>query len=73
MTYSNDNKKQIQGLLEDKINDVFAIIQDQEGITSGDIEPLMAFELDELTEKMAVLIAKVIEFEKHTNGLIDED
>ena len=73
MDYTNEIKKQIQTLLEDKINDIFATVQDQEGITSGDIEPMMAFELDELTEKLAILMSKVIEFEKHTNGLIDDE
>lgn len=57
-------KKKITELLDQKINEVFLAIQEEENITDGFIEPLDAIELDELTEKMATLIAKVIAYEK---------
>ncbi len=57
-------KKEILNLLEKKVNEIFVEIQDREGITSGDIEPFDAVELDELEEHMASLIAKVISYEK---------
>lgn len=57
-------KKEILNLLDKKVNEIFVEIQDREGITSGDIEPFDAVELDELEEHMASLIAKVISYEK---------
>lgn len=54
----------INELLYLAINDVFAKIQEEEGITSGDIEIFDLVELDDLTEKMTYLVAKVIEYEK---------
>ena len=56
--------KEVRALLEGKIHEVFLELQMAHGITSGDIEPLMALKLDELTDALAEHIAKVIEWEK---------
>ena len=59
-------KEQALELLEDRINDVFATIQDQEGIEYGDIDPLTSLELDEATDKLAAIIEKAIILEKNS-------
>lgn len=58
------NKKEITALLDAKINEVFAEIQQKEGITEGDADPMDVAELDELTEKMASLILKITKYQK---------
>ena len=58
------NKKEIAALLDVKINEVFAAIQQAEGITEGDIEPMDSIELDELTDKLATLIERVKNYQK---------
>lgn len=54
----------IKRLLEDKINEAFAEIQSDNGITNGDIEPFDAFQLDDLTTDLAKLIDTVIKKQK---------
>jgi len=56
-------------VLEDKINETFAELQKRHGIKSGDIDFGDNFKLDELTEDLSKLIAKVITCETH--GLED--
>lgn len=58
------SKKEITALLDEKINEVFAAIQQAEGITEGDIEPMDSIELDELTGKLADLIERVKKYQK---------
>lgn len=50
----------IKRLLEEKINEAFAEIQNDNNITSGDIEPFDSFQLDDLTTDLAKLIETVI-------------
>jgi len=56
-------------VLEDKINETFAELQRRHGIKSGDIDFSDNFRLDEITEDLSRLIAKVITCETH--GLED--
>lgn len=51
-------------MLEEKINDIFLEIQEEEGIESGDIMPLDSYVLENLTMELAETIASVIEFQK---------
>lgn len=62
-------KKQIEQLLDKKINELFAELQDSIGITSGDTLPEQELELDEAKEKLVKIIEEIIEFEKETNGI----
>jgi hypothetical protein len=50
-------------LVEDKVNEIFEELQKDNNITSGDIAPLDALELDEAKEKLADIINRVIDFE----------
>lgn len=50
-------------LVEDKVNEIFEELQKENNITSGDISPLDALELDEAKEKLADIINRVIDFE----------
>ena len=62
-------KKQIEQLLDKKINELFAEFQDSIGITSGDTLPEQELELEEAKEKLVKIIEEIIEFEKETNGI----
>ena len=55
--------QRITEMLEDAINTIFATLQDEEGITSGDIRPEDAFDLDEATAKVAEIIERVLAYE----------
>lgn len=57
-------KQEIMILLDGKINEVFAELQAREGITEGDIDPMDAVALDDLTEKTAELILNVVNYQK---------
>ena len=48
-------------LIDDSINDIFVEYFDRMDIKSGDIEPLQAFELDELEEQLTNFILKIAE------------
>jgi len=69
MVIKENNKRrtsiqEIYKLVEEKIDEIFLTLQNKEGITSGDITPGQAFELDDLQEKLAKLIDEVIQLEK---------
>lgn len=55
-------KEKVKELLEEKIGDVFLIRQDAFNIEikSGDIEPLMAHQLEVLADRLSELIAEVV-------------
>lgn len=57
-------KHEVVALIDEKMNEVFAALQQQEGITEGDIDPMDAVELDELSGKMADLVLRVIQYQK---------
>ena len=57
-------KHEVVALIDGKLHEVFATLQQQEGITEGDIDPMDAVELDELTSKMADLVLRVIAYQK---------
>ena len=57
-------KHEVVALIDEKMNEVFAVLQQQDGITEGDIDPMDAVELDELSGKMADLILRVIQYQK---------
>lgn len=54
----------ITELLTTKIDEVFAEMQKQENIERGDVDPIDEIELNELTNKMSSLIARIIESQK---------
>ena len=47
-------------LLDDKVNEVFIEAQKEFGITSGDIEPLDAYELNDKEHELTMLIGKLL-------------
>ena len=53
----------IRGMLDDSVNDIFAVLQDRLGITSGAISPLLALQLEEKTRSLADVIAASITFQ----------
>lgn len=55
---------EVNDLLDEKINEVFYEMQKKFGIESGDISPMDAFELDEITKKLTKHIVKVLETQK---------
>ena len=57
-------KERINEMLEEKINDIFLEIQEEEGIESGDIAPIDSYVLDNLTMELAEKIANVINYQK---------
>ena len=57
--------KKIYGLLEEKINEVFFVMQEELSITSGDISPLDAMYLEELQGKLADHIEYVLNFQRN--------
>lgn len=58
-------KREIAALLEEKVNEVFALVQEQEGVKDGDIDPANAQALEELMEKTAALIQNVVMCQKY--------
>lgn len=56
--------EKINELLEEKINEIFYIMQTELNITSGDISPIDDLDLDMLKNKLAVHIEKILEFQK---------
>lgn len=50
----------IDGILEEKINEVFLEVQNHFGVTCGDVEPLDQINLAEMQRKMSVLIGQMI-------------
>lgn len=54
----------LKQLIHDKINEIFLEMQEKEGITNGDIEPLDALFLDELEEQLAQVINHILDYQK---------
>lgn len=54
---------QVKEVLEEHIEEVFRVFQDRRLITDGDIAPLDAVELDDLTDKISHLIEKVLDYQ----------
>ena len=57
--------KKIYGLLEEKINEVFFVMQEELNIKNGDIAPLDALYLEELQGKLADHIEYVLNFQRN--------
>lgn len=57
-------KHEVKALLGGKLDEVFAVLQQQEGITEGDVDPAEAMALDEITERAADLILAIIKQQK---------
>lgn len=57
-------KHEIVALLSEKIDEVFAEIQKQEGIIEGDIDFEDVIALDQIAGQAAERILKVIEYQK---------
>lgn len=57
-------KHEVKALLDVKLDEVFAVLQQQEGITEGDVDPAEAMALDEITERAAELILTIIKQQK---------
>lgn len=53
----------IRGMLDDSVNDIFATLQERLGITSGDVSPLLALQLEEKTRSLVEVIAASITFQ----------
>ena len=56
--------EKINELLEEKINEIFYIMQTELNITSGDITPIDDLDLDILKNKLAAHIEKILKFQK---------
>ena len=53
----------IYEMLDDSVSDIFVTLQERLGITSGDISPLLALQLEEKTRNLADVIAASITFQ----------
>ncbi len=51
---------QINSILEEKVEELFLAMQEEYGIQYGDVEPLDAFELEEVQGKMVEVIEKIL-------------
>ena len=58
-----DIRNEVRELLDDKINDVFFAMQEKLGIADGNIDPWAANQIDELEDRIADLIASVLDYE----------
>lgn len=56
-------KKRIADLIEDKVQDIFFEMQEELDIKNGCVDFGDAFELDDLQEKLAVCIEKILNFQ----------
>lgn len=54
----------INETLMDKVNEIFLEEQKKRGITSGDVEPMTAYLLDQKTEELAKMIAAVLDWQE---------
>ena len=59
-----DIGSEVKDLLEDKIDEVFLAMQEKYNITSGDVDPWVAYKIDELVNEISLEIAATIEYEK---------
>lgn len=50
--------------LMDKVNEIFFEEQKKRGITSGDVEPMTAYLLDQKMEELAKMIAAVLDWQE---------
>lgn len=56
--------EKVRELLEEKVNDIFLEMQNELNITSGDISPSMAFDLDEEMDNLANIITQILKEQK---------
>ena len=54
------DKTKIKGMLEEKVDEIFLVMQKEMGITNGDIAPLMALRLDEELDRVTEMIRDVL-------------
>lgn len=57
-------KHKIMALIDQKVNEVFAEVQEQEGIKDGDIDVMDALALDRLVEQATELIHNVVGYQR---------
>lgn len=57
-------KNKIKGLLDEKVNEVFAEMQSELGIEDGGIEPMMALRLDEELDRLTEMIRDILGMQK---------
>lgn len=50
--------------LMDKVNEIFLEEQKKRGITSGDVEPMTAYLLDQKMEELAKMITAVLDWQE---------
>ncbi len=55
-------------MVEDKVNEVFAKMQDSLGIINGDIEPMMYARLTSAEDKLSEIIKEALIFQCETNS-----
>lgn len=60
-------KERFQKALEIKIDEMLFDVQNELGITDGQVDPIDAINLDELTEKLAEQLEKIIRFQERWN------
>lgn len=60
----NVMRDKIKGLLDEKVNEVFAEMQSELKIEHGDIEPLMALRLDEELDRLTEMIRDILGMQK---------
>lgn len=56
-------KEKIENLLNEKLNEIFIELQNENQIMAGDTTPEQEIELDEAKEKIVDAINKILEFE----------
>ena len=61
--YPQDFRDDIREELSNSMMDIFAKVQGKVGIESGDIEPLMALDLDGVMEKLIDKMIEVMDFQ----------
>ena len=54
--YMTDRAYEIMGMLEDKVQDIFIQKQNELGISSGDISPMVDYDLMTTLEKLSQII-----------------
>lgn len=59
------NPREVQEKLDDKINDLFAELQNKYGIEYGDVSPSESFELEERMNGLVEIIVRILNEELH--------
>ena len=60
----------VKRALDDKVNELFISFQNAMGIQYGDVEPMDFIELEEMQNKLAVIIAKTLAKQAKQNGRV---